>query len=98
MALPTFLPIWPQVLIYSSFCRVLQLAKDSDLLLVVGSSLQVWSAFRLAKAAKENGATLALVNVGETRADSLADVKVECLAGEVMMKLASHPSLLIPRV
>jgi hypothetical protein len=38
------------------------------------------------------GATLCV------RADELADVKVEALAGEVMMQLAMHPSLLVPKV
>jgi NAD-dependent deacetylase sirtuin 4 len=72
--------------------------QSSDLVLVVGSSLMVWSAFRLVKAAKAAGAQLAIVNVGATRADELADVKVESLAGEVMMQLAVHPSLLVPKV
>jgi NAD-dependent deacetylase sirtuin 4 len=58
----------------------------------------VWSAFRLAKAAKEAGAALAIVNVGETRADDIADLKVPSLAGEALMKLATHPSLMLPRV
>jgi NAD-dependent deacetylase sirtuin 4 len=58
----------------------------------------VWSAFRLVKAAKAAGAQLAIVNVGTTRADDLADVKVEALAGEVLMQLAMHPSLLVPKV
>lgn len=70
----------------------------------------VWSAFRLIKAAKEDkedkgagggrraAATLAIVNVGPTRADDVADFKVEALAGEVMMRLTSHPRLLLPRV
>ena len=49
------------------------------------------------KAAKEAGAGLAIVNVGPTRADDLADLKVEGLAGEVMMRLACHPRLLLPR-
>ncbi|WIA09476.1 hypothetical protein OEZ85_008877 [Tetradesmus obliquus] len=76
----------------------LSAVQSSDLLLVVGSSLMVWSAFRLVKAAKAAGAALAIVNVGPTRADDLADVKVEALAGEVCMQLAMHPSLLVPRV
>lgn len=69
----------------------------ADLVLVVGSSLMVWSAFRLIKAAVETGSQLAIVNIGPTRADDLADIKVEALAGEVMMRLASHPRLLLPR-
>lgn len=75
----------------------LSAVSSCDLVLVVGSSLMVWSAFRLIKAAKGAGAALAIVNVGPTRADDLADLKVEALAGEVMMRLASHPRLLLPR-
>ena len=78
--------------------RSLELAGGCDLLLAVGTSLMVWSAFRLAKTAKESGAKLALVCVGETRADSLADFKAEALAGEVLARLAAHPRLLLPRV
>ena len=76
----------------------MELAQTCELLLVVGSSLMVWSAFRLAKAAKEAGGRLAIVNVGETRADTLADVKVEALAGEVLLQLASSTPMLIPHV
>eukprot|EP00877_Chromochloris_zofingiensis_P001230 jgi/Chrzof1/11107/Cz05g24020.t1 len=78
--------------------RAMDLAVNCDMLLVVGSSLMVWSAYRLAKAAKQAGATIAMVNVGATRADDIADMKVPVLAGEAMLKLASHPNLLIPRI
>ncbi len=78
-------------------CRALELAGDADAMLVVGSSLMVYSAFRLAKATKAAGSPLALCVVGPTRADDLADLKVEALAGEAMTRLASHPSLLVPR-
>eukprot|EP00878_Enallax_costatus_P026218 GHUV01028108.1.p1 GENE.GHUV01028108.1~~GHUV01028108.1.p1 ORF type:complete len:143 (+),score=30.96 GHUV01028108.1:339-767(+) len=78
--------------------RALSAAQTADLVVVVGSSLMVWSAFRLVKAAKEAGAKLAIVNVGPTRADDMADLKVEALAGEVMMQLAMHPNLLLPRI
>jgi hypothetical protein len=53
---------------------------------------------RLAKAAKDAGAKIALVCVGETRADPIADWKAEALAGEVLARLASHPRLLLPRI
>lgn len=75
----------------------LQAATSCDLLLVVGSSLMVWSAFRLAKAAADAGGRLAIVNVGPTRADGLAAFKAEALAGEVLAQLARHPALLVPR-
>ncbi|KAI8473267.1 MAG: DHS-like NAD/FAD-binding domain-containing protein [Monoraphidium minutum] len=74
------------------------LAGGCDLLLAVGTSLMVWSAFRLAKAAKERGAKVAIVCVGETRADGIADWKAEALAGEVLARLAGHPRLLLPRI
>jgi NAD-dependent SIR2 family protein deacetylase len=48
----------------------------ADGLLVVGSSLMVWSAFRFVKAANEAGTRVAIVNVGPTRADDMADLKV----------------------
>jgi NAD-dependent deacetylase sirtuin 4 len=74
------------------------LAAGCDALLVIGSSVQVFSAFRLTAAAKEAGARLVLLNVGDTRADGIADVKYPVLAGEALMRLATHPGLLLPRV
>lgn len=56
--------------------RAMGAAQSCDGLLVVGSSLMVYSAFRLAKAAVVSGAELALVSVGPTRADDLAHLKV----------------------
>ncbi len=57
--------------------RAKQLVEDCDGLLVVGSSLMVYSAFRLARAAATSGAQLALLSVGPTRADDIADIKVK---------------------
>ena len=77
--------------------RALQLAGEADAMLVVGSSLMVYSAFKLAKATKAAGSPLALCVVGPTRADDMADLKVEALAGKAMTRLASDPSLHMPR-
>lgn len=77
--------------------RALSIAESGDGMLVVGSSVMVYSAFRLVKAAKAKDASVAIVNVGETRADGIADIKVEAIAGEVMARLATHPSLLLSR-
>mmetsp|Transcript_40984 Transcript_40984/g.112704 ORF Transcript_40984/g.112704 Transcript_40984/m.112704 type:complete len:355 (+) Transcript_40984:1-1065(+) len=44
---------------------------EASALLVLGSSCQVFSAFRLAKIAAEAGKPIALVNIGETRIDNL---------------------------
>lgn len=56
--------------------RVLELAHECDTMLVVGSSLMVYSAFRLSKAAKAGSGRLAILSAGPTRADDLADLKV----------------------
>lgn len=63
----------------------LAVAKRAAGILVVGSSLQVMSAFRLVQQAKElAGAEVFIVTIGETRADALADHKVSKLAGELL--------------
>ena len=49
----------------------------ADALLVVGSSLMVYSGFRFARLARENLKPIAIVNQGRTRADDIADLKVE---------------------
>eukprot|EP00891_Asterochloris_glomerata_P002079 jgi/Astpho2/2079/e_gw1.00038.165.1_t len=77
--------------------RAMQLAQTCDGLLVVGSSLQVYSAFRLAKAAKAAQAGLAIVGVGPTRADALADIKQASVVGEALSRLAGLPEMLLPR-
>jgi NAD-dependent SIR2 family protein deacetylase len=57
---------------------------EADALLVVGSSLTVWSGFRFAKRAHERGVPIAIVNIGPTRADELAALKVEEECGSVL--------------
>lgn len=50
--------------------------RRADALLVVGSSLMVYSGFRFARHASELGKPVAIVNRGRTRADDMADLKV----------------------
>ena len=57
---------------------------ESDALLVVGSSLTVWSGFRFVKRAHERGIPIAIVNIGPTRGDDLATLKVERECGEAL--------------
>jgi NAD-dependent SIR2 family protein deacetylase len=59
---------------------------EADALLVVGSSLTVWSGFRFAKRAAERGIPIAIVNIGPTRADDLAALKIEDKAGAVLVQ------------
>lgn len=59
-----------------------QALEDSDALLVVGSSLMVYSGYRFARQAHEGGQPVALLNRGQTRADGLASLKIDadCVA------------------
>ena len=56
----------------------------SDAMLVVGSSLMVWSGFRFARMAAEAGIPLAILNRGRTRADGLAALKLEADCVQVL--------------
>lgn len=57
---------------------------DSDALLVIGSSLMVYSGFRFARMAFEHRRPIALLNRGRTRADDLAALKLEADCVEVL--------------
>jgi NAD-dependent SIR2 family protein deacetylase len=56
----------------------------ADALLVIGSSLTVFSGFRFARQAAEQQKPLVIVNQGRTRADDLATLKVEADCSEVL--------------
>ena len=60
---------------------------DADALLVVGSSLTVWSGFRFVKRAAERRIPIAIVNIGPTRGDDLATLKIEGKCGEVLSRV-----------
>lgn len=53
-------------------------------LLVVGSSLAVWSGYRFALAARDRGKPLAILNLGPTRGDALAALRVEATCGPAL--------------
>ena len=56
----------------------------ADALLVVGSSLMVFSGFRFCLAAREVGKPVAAVNLGRTRADELLSLKVASDCGPAL--------------
>jgi NAD-dependent SIR2 family protein deacetylase len=62
----------------------MQRVDEADALLVVGSSLSVWSGFRFVKRASERRIPIAIVNIGPTRADSLATLKIEGECGAAL--------------
>ena len=59
-----------------------QRLKESDACLVVGSSLETYSSYRHVLRCKELGMPLLILNIGTTRADKLADVKIIGRSGE----------------
>lgn len=62
--------------------------EDADGLLVVGSSLMVFSGFRFARHMAAKGLPVAAVNLGRTRADDMIDLKVTGDAATVLQQVA----------
>lgn len=67
-----------------------EVVKESDALLVVGSSLTVWSGYRLVRLAHEDGKPVYILNLGPTRADNEATLKVEAPAGDALAQIAAY--------
>ncbi len=59
-----------------------------ELLLVVGSSLTVFSGYRFVRRAAERGIPVAILNRGPTRGDPHAQIRVDARAGEALPALA----------
>jgi NAD+-dependent protein deacetylase sirtuin 4 len=65
-----------------------ELFDRGEVLLVVGSSLTVYSGFRFVRRAHERKLPVAVVNIGPTRADDLVQAKLSASAAEVLPWLA----------
>jgi NAD-dependent SIR2 family protein deacetylase len=63
---------------------------EADALLVVGSSLMVWSGYRFVRAARELGRPVALVNLGRTRADGDGCLKLERDCAALLAEAVAH--------
>lgn len=61
-----------------------QALRDADGMLLVGSSLMVYSGYRFALMAREAGLPLAILTRGVTRADPLATLKLDADCGETL--------------
>jgi NAD-dependent SIR2 family protein deacetylase len=66
------------------------LVDDAGSLLVLGSSLTVMSGYRFVLRAAKLGIPVAIVNVGPTRGDAKADVRVDAPLGKVLPELAAR--------
>jgi NAD-dependent SIR2 family protein deacetylase len=69
--------------------RAWTLLAEADMLLVTGSSLTVYSGFRFVRGAVQDNQPVGIVNLGATRADALAHVRVDGKTGEVLPQLAA---------
>ncbi|MGH8495824.1 MAG: NAD-dependent protein deacetylase [Gammaproteobacteria bacterium] len=76
----------PRARVVAAFARL----DEADALLVVGSSLMVFSGYRFARAAALSGKPVALVNLGRTRADAEISLKVTARCGDVLADMAER--------
>ena len=67
--------------------RATELARAAGLLLVVGSSLEVYPVADLPRETLEAGGRLAIVNLGRTPYDGRAEVRIEGSAGDVLSQV-----------
>lgn len=63
----------------------------AEAVLVVGSSLMVYSGFRFARMAHERGQPLAILTRGRTRADDLAELKLDAECGATLQGALPAP-------
>lgn len=73
----------PKTLVQETYARI----ENSDAVLVVGSSLEVFSGYRFIMAASESTKPIAIVNIGPTRADHLATIKLNSRCGDILPKI-----------
>ncbi len=74
--------------------RVRALVAEADVLWVVGSSLAVFSGYRFVRQAHAQGTCVAIANLGPTRADDLAHLRIEADVADLLPAVAD---LLVPQ-
>jgi len=72
------------------------LIDSAEALLIVGSSLAVYSGWRFVRGAAERGLPIAIINLGPTRADDLCQVRIDAKAGDILPRLVSRLRLPLP--
>lgn len=68
--------------------------RSAEVLLVLGSSLTVFSGYRFVKRASEWGVDVGIVNLGSTRGDALATLKLDAEIGALLSGLDQPNALL----
>lgn len=89
-------PIKPSVVFFGEsvpagrVSRAMQALEKSGGMLVVGSSLMVYSGYRFCRRAGELGKPLAVVNRGRTRADAMVNLKISLDCGTVLERASAR--------
>ena len=78
-----------QQLVPEVIARAMQVAGEADLLLAVGSSLQVYPVAGAVPAAKSAGARIVIVNAEPTPFDDLADAVLQGNIGDILPRLCA---------
>ncbi|MCF8558253.1 MAG: NAD-dependent protein deacetylase [Candidatus Nanopelagicales bacterium] len=78
----------PRDRVVDAYARV----DEAQSLLVLGSSLHVYSGRRFVLRAVERGIPVAIVNQGPTRADDVVDIRIDGSLGEVLVSALSVPA------
>ncbi len=73
-----------EVLPAGTIDRAYALAAEAALLLVVGSTLEVWPVGELPLVTRRAGGAVAIVNLGPTARDDDAELKIDGSAGETL--------------
>jgi len=76
----------PRVRVTAAFTAL----AESDAMLVIGSSLMLYSGYRFCEYAHRSGKPIAAVNVGRTRADPLLSLKVERPCTEALVAMVDR--------
>jgi NAD-dependent deacetylase len=79
-----------QSLVPSVIDRALRAAQQSDLLLAVGTSLQVYPVAGTVPTAREVGSRVVIVNAEPTAMDALADAVLAGPIGEILPRICGH--------
>jgi NAD-dependent SIR2 family protein deacetylase len=77
--------------------RAMQALQESAAMLVVGSSLMVYSGYRFAQVASAWGKPIAAINLGRTRADDLLTLKVTAPCATTLQALSAEAHLVSMR-
>jgi NAD-dependent deacetylase sirtuin 4 len=89
-------PLKPHVVFFGEnvppdrVARAQQIVKQGAALLVVGSSLAVYSGLRFVHAAQKNGTPVAMLTLGSTRGDDAASLRIDASAGQTLSKLVER--------